>query len=238
MPIVLRQFDDFLTRRRLLVISARGASAYHIPMSKSFLAVIGLTLSLGVSSLAAAAPPVLKKSVVAYPWIFTSGTDTARETAVTTMGEISQKNGYDVVDAATAKSAYADLHLPEASAMTMPTTAQLVKFGKKVGASYVVYGSVDWHTRSIWVGAGPKTISTATVSAKVLNVSTGKVTYSKNKVTGRSDEKEDTLKVIGAVLITPLVTAVSGGPKTPQEQRAVQIALARAFQNWNKQIGK
>jgi hypothetical protein len=36
------------------------------------------------------------------------------------------------------------------------------------------------------------------------------------------------------VLLTPLVTVVSGGPKTPHEQRAVQIAVAKAFRDWVK----
>jgi len=179
-----------------------------------------------------------KKSVVSYPWLFTNGTDTARKTAIDTMNEIAKKNGYDFVSTASAESAYRSLDLPKPEAMNMPTTSQLVKFGKKVGASYVAFGAVDWHTRSIWVGAGPKTISTAKISVKVLDVSTGKVSYSKNGIEGRSDEKESALKVAGAVLISPLVTAVSGGPKTPQEQRAVQIAFARAFENWNRQLGK
>ena len=36
------------------------------------------------------------------------------------------------------------------------------------------------------------------------------------------------------VLLTPLVTVVSGGPKTPHEQRAVQIAVAKALKDWVK----
>lgn len=171
----------------------------------------------------------LEKSIVVYPWTFTKGTDTARETAISTIEGIGKKNGYSLIAQDVAGNAYGN---------RSATTSQLVKFGKKVHANYVVYGSISWHTRSIWVGTGPKTISTATVNAKVLNVDTGKITFKKSGVTGRSDEKENALKVAGAVLLTPLVTAVSGGPMTPQEQRAVQIALARTFENWNKTIGK
>lgn len=197
-----------------------------------------LALVLPIVLLVSAQAAAAKKSVVSYPWLFTNGTDTARKTAVDTMNEIAKKNGYDVVSTGAAEAAYKGLGLPKPEAMNMPSNSQLVKFGKKVGASYVAFGSVDWHTRSIWVGAGPKTISTAKISVKILNVDTGKVSYSKNGIEGRSDEKESALKVAGAVLISPLVTAVSGGPKTPQEQRAVQIAFARAFENWNRQLGK
>jgi hypothetical protein len=35
-----------------------------------------------------------------------------------------------------------------------------------------------------------------------------------------------------------LVTAVSGGPVTPREQRAVQIALANAYSNWVSPVKK
>lgn len=110
----------------------------------------------------------------------------------------------------------------------------LKKFGKATGADVVLYGSIKWHTRSIWVNAGPKTISTATVTVYAYDVKSGKVTYKRSGLEGRSDEKTDGLKVAGAILISPLVTAVSGGPATPQEQRAAQIALARAYEAWAK----
>ena len=35
-------------------------------------------------------------------------------------------------------------------------------------------------------------------------------------------------------LLTPLASIVSGGPKTPHEQRAVQIAVAKALRDWVK----
>jgi hypothetical protein len=47
-----------------------------------------------------------------------------------------------------------------------------------------------------------------------------------------STAKEDSLKAVGTILLTPLFTVVSGGPKTPHEQRAVQLAIAKAIQPW------
>ncbi|HXG23711.1 MAG TPA: hypothetical protein VNJ09_04080, partial [Chthonomonadales bacterium] len=52
------------------------------------------------------------------------------------------------------------------------------------------------------------------------------------KVKMDSTAKEDTLKAAGTILLTPLFTVVSGGPKTPHEQRAVQLAIAKAMQPW------
>jgi len=175
-----------------------------------------------------------KGTAVAFPWAFQKGTDTARTTAATTVAEIAQKAGYDVVASDKAASAWNDSKLKLPAYGTTPSSTVLKKFGRATGADVVLYGSVKWHTRSIWVNAGPKTISTATVTVYAYDVKSGKVTYKRSGLEGRSDEKTDGLKVAGAILISPLVTAVSGGPATPQEQRAVQIALARAYESWAK----
>ncbi|MCE9558916.1 MAG: hypothetical protein K8R88_08185 [Armatimonadetes bacterium] len=179
--------------------------------------VLALTL---VPFFATANSSAVAKKVTVYPWRFTNGTGTARITATSTVQEILEKKGLDFVKGSGASR-------------SKPSNAALGQFAKRAGAQYAISGSTSWHTRSIWVGAGPKTISTATVNLVIVNTS-GKVVFSRSGVRGRSDEKENTLKVIGAVLVTPLITGVSGGPKTPREQRAVQIALARALQSWSK----
>lgn len=176
-----------------------------------------------------------KGSAVCYPWSYAKGTDTAQTTAQATVEHLARREGYSSVPLDVAKTAWSSLKFPHPTTGRMPTAASLTAFGKKTNAKIVMYGSVSWHTRSIWVDLGPKTVSTATVNAYVFNVSTGKVIYRKTGVEGRSDEKADTLKTIGAILLTPLVTAVSGGPMTPQQERASQIALARAYQGWLKQ---
>lgn len=173
----------------------------------------------------------------AYPWAFAKGTDTARSTAYDVAEGIAQKAGYASIPQHVAEQAWESLQLPDAKVGKMPSVSSLRKFGKKVHAAVVLYGSASWHTRSIWVGAGPKTISTVTVNVYVYDVKADKVSFSKTKVEGRSDERENGYKVAAAVLISPVVSAVSGGPATPREQRAVQIALARAYYNWAKGKG-
>jgi hypothetical protein len=205
---------------------------------RAFLVSLLLVSSWAVAVPVGPSSPAAKKSVATYPWVLDKGTPTARQTAMKSLAEIAKKMGYAVLDQARAEAEYKSMGIPMLKPVGGPTLAQLAQFGKKVGANYVVFGSIGWHTRSVWVGAGPKTISTATVDASVLDVGTGKVVYAKQDVTARSDEKENAAKVAGALLLTPLVTAVSGGPQTPREQRAVQIALARAFEDWNREIGK
>ena len=170
--------------------------------------------------------------VVSYPFMYQNGNKTSRTMVTTLNSEIIQKAGYSAVTHEEATKAWKSMGISKPSFGTMPSHASLQKFGQALHASKVLYGSVSWHTRSIWVNVGPKTISTATVNVYVFDVASGKVEYQKKGVEGRSDEKSNNLKLVADVFLTPLFTAVSGGPATPREQRAVQIALGRAFHTW------
>ena len=172
-------------------------------------------------------------TVATYPWAFDSGNQTSRTTAIKTVSEIASKLGYSPLSVEESTKIYNSLRPVAAARNGVPIKADLMRYGKAAHADLIFYGKAKWHTRSIWVGAGPKTISTATVDVYAFDVRKGKVVYSKRGVEGRSDEKENGLKVAGAVLLTPFVTAVSGGPATPREQRAVQVALGKAYAPWN-----
>ncbi len=108
----------------------------------------------------------------------------------------------------------------------------IVRFGHEIHARYVVSPMVDFHSRSIWVDLGPRTNSTAAVDLTITDIANGEIVYSREAVTARSDEKFDVAKAGADLFLTPLVTIVSGGPKTPHEQRAVQIAVIRAMRPW------
>jgi hypothetical protein len=190
--------------------------------------LIGLCGLLAVAVVASAQG---KGSAAAYPWGFNNGTGTSRATAITTAQQIARRAGYASISGTVAKNAWT--YTMPAYGST-PSRGALAGFAKKVKANAVIYGSVSWHTRSIWVGAGPKTISTATVNFYVYDAKRGKTVYQSTGVQGRSDEKANMYKIAADVLLTPLVTIVSGGPATPREQRAVQIAMANAAQKWVK----
>ncbi len=174
----------------------------------------------------------VKGLAVIYPIAMENGTETAKKTAFDTVGEIAAKNGYSVASKDVAQKAWAELNTKEPSAFRVPSEESLRDFAGKMGADIVIYGRIKWHTRSVWVGLGPKTLSTATTDMYVYDVSQGKTVYKRLDATGRSDEKENMYKIAADILVTPIVTAVSGGPGTPREQRAVQIALARALHDW------
>lgn len=172
-----------------------------------------------------------KGMAVAYPWAFDGGTDTARQTAIKSAEEVAQKAGYATVPTDVARARWRRNHSDPAF-RSLPNRTSLRAFGRAVKADKVIYGNVSWHTRSIWVNLGPKTISTAHVNVYVLDVKTGNVEFSRADVEGRSDEESDNAKIAAAVLVTPLVTAVSGGPATPQEERAVRVAFGIAYHDW------
>lgn len=177
-----------------------------------------------------------KGLAVAYPWVFKNGNRTSRTLAITTAEQILRNAGFASIPGAAAKSTWETSRLPRPSYGHLPTVASLRSYGRAMKASKVLYGSVSWHTRSIWVNLGPKTISTAKVDAYVFDVASGKIVYKVTGVEGRSDEKSNGYKIAAAILITPLVTAVSGGPATPREQRAVQIAMGVAYSDWVNKI--
>ena len=61
-----------------------------------------------------------------------------------------------------------------------------------------------------------------------------KVVYTRKNVQARSNEKFDPVKAGADILLTPLVSVVSGRPKTSHEQRAAQIAVVKALKDWVK----
>lgn len=195
--------------------------------------LLALTAAIAVgSSSFGAAQAASRGSVVVFPVIYDkSGTDTSRAKAKEAMNEIFKKGGLKVVDEAGATKIWAAKKFASPTITRPPSKDNLVSLGKAIGVKYVCSASVTFHTRSIWVNLGPKTISTCHVTLTIVDSQTGKIVHEAD-AEGRSDEKSDNLKIAGAILISPLVTAVSGGPKTPQESRAAQIASARALEKF------
>jgi hypothetical protein len=195
----------------------------------------GLAIAAVLVSLPSALAAVTSRGTAAvWPVVFSdhSGTTTARATAVQAVREALQKGGFTLIAQTVASGSWKHLNLREPTTDRASALADIEKFGRAIHARYIVQPMFRFHTRSIWVDVGPRTISTAYVTVRITDTTTGKVVYHKVNVQGRSDAKTSILKYAGAVLITPLVTVVSGGPKTPEEQRAVQVAVAYAMHDW------
>ncbi|MBS1708001.1 MAG: hypothetical protein JSS65_04685, partial [Armatimonadetes bacterium] len=118
---------------------------------------LALALALALAAVPAPASQQADKGVaVAFPWTFQKGTDTARETVFSTVGEIGQKAKYDMSSHDEAFTVWEEMKLKTPAYGTLPSASALRKYGKSLHAKVVLYGSVSWHTRSIWVNAGPK----------------------------------------------------------------------------------
>jgi hypothetical protein len=188
--------------------------------------------------------------VAIMPWAFDKGTLPARKTADAYIRDIFTKSLFFREDSYSI--------IPEERVVTtwtkvlgfslagqrkdLPTAKQLLNLGKKLGVDWVVSGRAVWHTRRIWIGLGPKTKSDCAVDMVIVDVKNSELSLDARNVVGDSTAKEDPLTaglsvalglvhVEGQYLTLP-ITAVSGGPKTPREQSAVQIAIAKAIQPW------
>lgn len=172
-------------------------------------------------------------TIAVVPWIYLKGTEGAVKTAKERLIDILTTSALEILPEAEVRKAWAKMGRSlDPDRTELPSAKALLELGHKLGADYVLTGRAQWHTRSIWVGFGPKTKSTCTVDMIIVDVKKNKVALNARKVWMDSTTKEDPLKAAGAVLVTPLVTVVSGGPKTPHEQRAAQLAIGKAIKPW------
>jgi hypothetical protein len=168
------------------------------------------------------------------PWIYEKGTQGAETTAKEFLTTILTKSLYEVIPEARVSTAWIkDLgHNQNEDNKELPAPKELLKLGESLGVDWVITGRAVWHTRSIWIGLGPKTKSDCTVDMLIVDVKKKELALDAHNIKMDSTAKEDALKAAGAIILTPIFTVVSGGPKTPHEQRAVQLAITKAIQPW------
>ena len=194
------------------------------------LSVCALSLALSCARAQSPAPD----RVAILPWVFELGTSGAQASAKGFLSAVLLKARLEELPQARTTLMWEDgmgkKH--DAKRATLPKSAELLKLGQKLDVDWVIAGRAKWHTRSLWVGMGPKTKSDCTVDMLIVDVRKQVVALDAKAVKMDSTAKENTLKAVGAIVLTPLFTVVSGGPKTPHEQRAVQLAIAKAIQPW------
>lgn len=189
------------------------------------------------------------ETVAILPWVYEQGTIGAQNTAREYLQTILTKSLYFredsfliVPEERVIQVWTADMGLAPASERTsVPEARELLKLGQKLEVDWVITGHARWHTRSVWIGLGPKTKSDCTVDMVIVDVKKKELSLDARKVKLDSAPREDPLKaatvvllgLAGGRLITTLpLTVISGGPKTPREQNAVQAAIATAIRPW------
>ena len=93
-------------------------------------------------------------SSASYPWVFENGTDTAHQTALATVDDIAQQAGYTTTSNSSSEEVWSAHHLGMPGMFARPTRSALRTFGRALRVKNVIYGTVSWHTRSIWVDLG------------------------------------------------------------------------------------
>lgn len=199
---------------------------FHGILRCSSLVCLALSANVAIGQVAS------RGTIVVYPTVFDkSGTVTSRNIAEASLKEVLKVSGFKLIDSSIAARAWQSSGIRVPTSTRPPLAKDLTKVGRIAGAQYVVTAQVSFHTRSIWVNLGPKTVSDCHIVATIVDSKSGKVVHEAD-VSGRSDEKSDNLKVLGSLFLTPLITAVNGGPKTPQESRAGRIAAARSLEDF------
>jgi hypothetical protein len=190
------------------------------------------------------------ETVAILPWIYENGTlgaqIAAKEFLKTTLTEslFFREDSFQIIPEARVTLTWTkDMgHDPGSERTGLPTPKELLKLGQKLGVDWVITGHAAWHTRSVWIGMGPKTKSDCTVDMVIVDVRKKELSLDARKVKMDSAPKDPPLKAATAVLLgvvtkgrffsTLPLTVISGGPKTPREQSAVQLAIAKAIQPW------
>ena len=193
------------------------------------------------------------RQVAILPWTLKDGTDTAMKTARETVRMLFEKSNYEVVPEVRTKTIWEEeLKLGSIKEIVqgkdsypdLPSAKDLLALGKQMNVDIVCAGRASWHTKSVWVGLGPKTKADCTVDTMIIDVKKEEIILDAKAVKSDSTRKEKGLETAGALLVSFGITALSGGPKTPHQQRAAQNAIGLALEPWlrtaaaqNRKIG-
>ncbi len=200
----------------------------------------------------------LSESAAVIPWHFSNGTPSARKAAKQFLSELMLKLKINEMSGAIVRQTIAEdisgehpslnvkkPNIPEGYTMlyadilkdveddsTLSTPSQMLRIGKKLNVDWVLSGSADWHSRSIWIALGPKTKSTCKINVRIVDVKNKEVVLDVQNLQMDSTAKEDTLSTFGSLFISSFFTILSGGPKTPHEIKAVQLGIVKSLQPW------
>ncbi len=174
------------------------------------------------------------ETMAMLPWDFEQGTQGAVKTGKEFLASVLSKSQIETLSEVKTLAGWEEANGTSWSEdkKDLPSPAQMLRTGNKLNVDWVMSGRAVWHTKSVWIGLGPKTKSDCTVDVRIVDVKNKEVVLDAKKVRLDDTAKEDTLKALGTVFVSGLFTMVSGGPKTPHEQRAVQLAMGKAMEPW------
>jgi len=185
------------------------------------------------------------RTVAILPWAMKDGVEEARKLCATTVEDLFKGVNYEPMSATLTKTAWEEtLQQPllkptyddQNEMPALPLAKDLLKLGETLHADLVCAGRAKWHTKSVWVSLGPKTKADCTVDIMIVDVPNKEVVLEAHDVKADSTRTEKGLETAAALLVSFGFTAFSGGPKTPHQKRAGQMAVMLAMDPWLKTI--
>lgn len=179
-------------------------------------------------------PGIQVETIAVLPWTFQHGAKGAVAAARSFRDTVLTRMGISKEDSGRAVDAYQEANGSPYSVrrLTLPSPVKMLRTGEKLGCDWVMAAILRWHSRSIWVGFGPKTKSTAYLDMRVVDVKKRELALDVAGLKMDDTAKDNVLEDLGTVFVSSLFTVVSGGPRTPHEQRAAELVIAKAMQPW------
>ncbi len=208
-----------------------------------------LVVAFGLSALSFGQAPAIKEpaapldKVAVLPLIFQDGTDTAVKTAQETFNALlaaalcEPMKQEEVMNVWLRDLRFKDYetriaarkYLPD-----LPSAKDMLALGQRLGVRFVISGRVKWQTTSKWVALGPKTKAYCSVDVVVVDVPNKEVDVEELGVLADSTKAEKNWETAASLFLSMGFTGLSGGPKTPHQERAAQLALSGAMVDWIK----
>jgi hypothetical protein len=187
------------------------------------------------------APAVRKVAII--PWSMKDGVEEARKVCSETVDNLFKGVNYEPQSPTLVKTTWEetlgqaklkDTYDGSDNLPSLPTAKDLLALGETLKVDLVCAGRAKWHTKSVWVSLGPKTKADCTVDIMIVDVLNKEVVLEAHDVKADSTRTEKGLETAASLLISFGFTAFSGGPKTPHQKRAGQLAVMLAMDPWLK----
>ena len=184
------------------------------------------------------------ETVAILPFSMQAGTETAVKTAKETLLALFASEGVKPALKADTLHTWIDvlgnrqpveLYKVREYVPDLPRPQELLKLGQQLNVDFVCAGRLTWHSTSKWVGLGPKTKAYAYLDLMLIDVEKKLVLVDAKRIKTDSTRIEKGWETAASILVSGGFTVLSGGPKTPHQQRAAQIAIAMALEPWLKE---
>lgn len=171
------------------------------------------------------------KTIAVLPFVFKHSEPEPIKKVEETVQKVFEKAGLNQLSNKTTLDIWTE-ELKFQKPESLPKNKRLIKLGETLNVDYVCTGTVSWEIKTPWVFLGPKTKAICKVNCIIIDVAKKKVVLNAKDIESDSNKKESGWEIAGDVLLTPLFTMVSGGPKVPHMNRSGQLAIVDALKSF------